>query len=35
MDYDHFHDVVKNSKFLNLNKMGLEPKRNEASLSKG
>ncbi len=23
MDYDSFHDVVKNSKFLNLNKMGL------------
>ncbi len=23
MDYDSFHDVVKNSKFLDLNKMGL------------
>jgi CRP-like cAMP-binding protein len=23
IDYDSFHDVVKNSKFLNLNKMGL------------
>ena len=23
MDYDTFHDVVKNSEFLNLNKMGL------------
>jgi len=26
MDYDAFHDVVKHSKFLDLNKMGLGPR---------